>query len=396
MIDAEYRRLTTLQMTAINDWMLAGGQLVVLCQDDVGVNQLLDEVQPNVPTVNFGRRVGLGGVTAVRSEECASNARFSTSIDLDGKDSAALLMRLREESGGSKKLKADLGPLSRVSWFIFAFLLLFGLLVGPVNLFVFANAGRRHRLFWTTPLLSLGACIGLAIFMLVKDGVGGAGSRLTLAVMDPTAKRLAIRQEQFCKTGVMFGTSFQMKEPALMQVAHDDKIKFDDRELTLEENGNQRSGPWFRSRSIDGHTLQAVRPTRGAITVALDASGMPASVVSSFDVSLSRVVLVGRECTMWMATNLRPGERKSLARTTTFIDWAKTKWDQDSLQGLGGASIESAYTLVTKSQLGLAIAEVAPQDASKLAIGTLDSIRWTKDHAVLVGPYLTESTPNQP
>ena len=41
------------------------------------------------------------------------------------------------------------------TWQIAAILIAFGIIVGPVNLFVIARQGRRHRLFWTTPLISL-------------------------------------------------------------------------------------------------------------------------------------------------------------------------------------------------------------------------------------------------
>src|SRR4051812_44766524 len=56
------------------------------------------------------------------------------------------------------------------------FLVLFAMIVGPVNLFVFAPADKRHRLFVTTPIIALVAALGLGVTILMQDGTGGHGA----------------------------------------------------------------------------------------------------------------------------------------------------------------------------------------------------------------------------
>jgi hypothetical protein len=62
------------------------------------------------------------------------------------------------------------------------FLVIFGIVVGPVNAFVFAPASRRYRLFFTVPAFSVGASLLLCVVIVVKDGFGGAGVRRSLVV----------------------------------------------------------------------------------------------------------------------------------------------------------------------------------------------------------------------
>src|SRR5690606_21574539 len=59
-------------------------------------------------------------------------------------------------------------------------LVLFAIIVGPVNLFVFAKVGKRHRLFITTPIISLATSLLLVGLIILQDGFGGSGFRRVL------------------------------------------------------------------------------------------------------------------------------------------------------------------------------------------------------------------------
>ena len=70
---------------------------------------------------------------------------------------------------------------------IILILIIFSIIVGPVNLFVFAKSGRRHRLFFTTPLISLIAALLVLTFILFEDGVGGQGRRMLVMDLESAA-----------------------------------------------------------------------------------------------------------------------------------------------------------------------------------------------------------------
>jgi len=101
------------------------------------------------------------------------------------------------------------GQVRLQSGLIFGFILIFALVVGPLNLFVFASGKNRPRLFWTTPLISLIGAGLLAALMIVQDGFGGTGARTTLAVLLPQDKKMAVIQEQVSRTGILLGQPFR-------------------------------------------------------------------------------------------------------------------------------------------------------------------------------------------
>lgn len=73
-------------------------------------------------------------------------------------------------------LRDALGIRSFAAWQVGLILLLFGVVVGPVNLFYLAGPGRRHRLFFTTPVIALAASAVLIAVIFLQDGAGGADS----------------------------------------------------------------------------------------------------------------------------------------------------------------------------------------------------------------------------
>ena len=89
-------------------------------------------------------------------------------------------------------------------------LVAFAVLVGPVNFFVFAGQGRRHRLFFTTPLISLGMSALLILYIVMKDGFGGDGYRVVLREVDQQENNSHLIQEQICRTGMLFSGSFEL------------------------------------------------------------------------------------------------------------------------------------------------------------------------------------------
>ncbi|NIP92090.1 MAG: hypothetical protein GWO24_00865, partial [Akkermansiaceae bacterium] len=69
----------------------------------------------------------------------------------------------------------------------------------------------RHRLFITTPLISLGASLLLVVLILFQDGFGGSGQRVTLMEIGPE-NTAYLSQEQIARTGVLLKTGFTTTE----------------------------------------------------------------------------------------------------------------------------------------------------------------------------------------
>ena len=386
MTDSEWLELGTSARTAIMDWMALGGRMILFCTN--ASEARLAELKVPGPDAAGERRHGVGGykIQAWDGKTFPLNEAVRLAEDVRGEDRATLLAGYTKWS-----LRDVVGVPHLRSGLIFIFILVFGVLVGPVNLFWMAGARRRHRLFWTTPLLSLAASALLITLMFLQDGLGGNGARRVLALMLPEQKKVAILQEQVSRTGVLLRRTFAKAEPSWMQnLSMENPSKYNpgsNYQRQFNEDDQQRSGDWFASRAVQGHALTTVRPTRGVIEVFSSANANDAPyVVSSIAAPLQRVFVVDGKNKVWQAENIGTGEKKIMRACDNkeFTEWI----DQRVMHDAGPMMQQKLEQLRGRS--GFVFAESA--DASKFAISTLDSIRWNDQRVIFAGPYLKHDT----
>ncbi len=271
-------------------------------------------------------------------------------------------------------------PVETAGPLVLLFIVLFGVVAGPVNLFVFAPAGRRHRLFVTTPLISVVGALVLAVAIFIQDGTGGSGTRLIHAQVLPDAKRLLVTQEQVARCGLLFGSSFKTADPVWMQPLSEDHSNHyanDNQRVSIGADGSHY-GDWFRSRTRQHHLIQSARPSRAAIEFT---PGEKPSIVSTFEGELALIHVYDADGKAWSAENVRPGERASLQSVDKDAPrtwWNKRRTDHD-LRGLLSSSVEG-----NKIQTACFYAEA--KDPGAIPIDTLPSIRWQTPLVLISGP----------
>ncbi|HSJ02530.1 MAG TPA: hypothetical protein VK956_08760, partial [Verrucomicrobium sp.] len=297
-----------------------------------------------------------------------------------------------DDYDGKWLLKDKVGELTLRSGLIFGFIVIFGLLVGPLNLFWLAGAKRRHRLFWTTPALSLAGSALLVALMILQDGTGGSGARMVLVTLLPEQKKLAVTQEQVARTGVLIGGTFPVAEAGWMLPLDLDNEQrggynsSDRGRASFFDDGQNRWGDWFSSRSVQGHLLRSVRPSRASVELFPDADPTaPPSVVSSVEVSLAKLFVVDDASRYWVAEDVGTGEKKVL-RPATKNDYQA--WLRSRVQDLAGPVIQHSINEM-KARPGTIFAEAA--DPSRLAVPTLNAIRWNDNVALIAGRYVKRS-----
>ncbi len=388
LAEGDWTSLSAGAKTAIFDWVAMGGELFVLSSSTTP--ERLDAL--GFPK-EFGsipaRGHGAGTFTVISwSGTTLPQDIMFQKIREAGRNS---MNDLLTAYAGDWALVDSVGPLALRTGLIFGFILIFGLLVGPVNLFLLAPAGRRQRLFWTTPLISLAGSGLLMVLMVVQDGFGGTGARTVLAFMMPEQKHLLITQEQVAKTGVLAGSSFSRKDADLMLPV---QIQSDPRRLysrgsqarfDVSETEDRRTEGWFSSRSVQAHLLRTVRPSRA--TVELHASAGTAAaphILSTVESPLKKVFLVDDSQKIWKAEDVGTGEKKVLRPSdiAEFAEWLKT-----FTQRRGGPVLRNQLEeMRLQLRPGLVYAEA--EDVEKFAIATLDSIRWNDQRLILAGPYV--------
>lgn len=381
MDEGDWSTMSATAKAAMLEWVAMGGEVYLLCTDtsDARLDQL-----GLPPKVGSQRRVGAGGIH-VRSWDGKVLPVDAMAADIrSGKNGSR--RELMSNYGRKWGLAEIVGPLTIKSGLIFGFIAIFGLLVGPVNLFWLAGAGRRQRLFWTTPLLSLAASGLLLVLMVLQDGIGGSGARTIFALMLPEQKRIAVTQEQVAKTGVLLGRGFDRADADLMAPISINSVRrssYDwESRFNVEESETHRNGEWFASRSLQAHVLQTIRPSRAGIELFPAAEGAP-SVLSTVEVPLKRVFIMDADGrSVWTADDVGTGEKKTLKASNIA---EMEQWMREHSGKAAGPMVERLLQQVEKTP-GFAYAEAA--DASKFAIGTLPSVRWNHERLLLAGPYV--------
>lgn len=280
---------------------------------------------------------------------------------------------------------AALGKRSFNSWQVIVFLVLFGVLVGPVNLYILAPSGRRHRLFFTTPLLSLGASLAMVGIILLQDGIGGIGARVVFINVEPAEASAYVTQKQTSRTGVLLGAGFELKQPALVEplaLPASDWVKLkntsDSQPVNLTQQGAARGGNFFQSRAEQAQMVRAAISTRGRLEIQPGTTpDAPPTLVSALGFTLEEMFYAGPDGTIWsLKSPLATGQKAELAKVQPgqLGEW----WRRH---------VEIAKIPATKELTSVlpnhffATAKSAPGFTQE----TLSAIRWQEDKILVYG-----------
>ncbi len=266
-------------------------------------------------------------------------------------------------------------------------LILFGILVGPVNLFVFAKSGQRHKLFITTPIISLGASLILIVLIIVQDGFGGNGMRRVLMEVRPDGGVNAayLHQEQFSRTGVLTGSDFTIDTPATFQpvpIAASRWARFTDGSgakgnfnLQPADGKLMASGDWFQSRSEHGHILSAVISTRGR----LEKTDTPGTYLSTFEFPIDTLYYLDESSLWHRAEGITAGKRFALTPVDLSMALPALTGEADAFANRNKQFLKTA---ITRPGHFIAITTHAP------GIATNPGIRWKETRTIITGPVV--------
>lgn len=367
--DSEWRSIGATERGAIDDWIAQGGKLILVHSDATP--------PPDLPPAG-GRGTGsieywlLGDDFVERAGQLLKGS--TTPMSTEVLQNYTWQWELAEKVGRAQPPQI----------LIIVFVVAFGVIIGPLNFLVLAPLGKRHRLFWTTPLLSVGASVLMAIFILFSEGLGGSGQRIEAQLSLPGQNKAVLWQEQVSRTGVLTGNTFTPSQPTIIlpvglrqTVSASAYRPGADRGIAYVLNGDTWSGDWFRSRNTQAQVFAAVIQTRGKLQVQPDTSGNPVAI-SSFDKPLEDVWYFDKQGAAWRGKNLQPGEKQTL-KSANKEDHAR--WWKKTLQETGPV-IRSRANEYAKGEITdkffAATKAVAP-------ISSLPAIRWKDAGGIIFG-----------
>ena len=370
MTDSDWSATPPGSRNAILSWVRLGGHLVIYSNSATLASLGL----PNDPS--YG---------SIKIFPFGKGLDPNETVEMVSKGEPPRQDSLRNDYEAGWPLQASFGAQSfQYAIFIFV-LILFGILVGPVNLFVFAKSGQRHRLFITTPIISLGASFLLILLIILQDGFGGNGMRQVLMEVRPDDGQHAVflHQEQFARTGVLTNSTFTI-DPACaidpVPISLNRWARYTSRNdyrgtfnLQPEDGKLRASGDWFQSRSEHGHILSAVLPSRGRIEAA-DRAG---TYVSTFDFPIRTLFYLNDSGQWFRADGIQTGKKFTPAPVEfSMVDPVLA----EEANGFVSRQREMLNTARQRPEHFVAITDAAP------GIDTNSGIRWKKTHTVITGP----------
>jgi len=309
MTDDDWSEIPAGSRNAIAAWLRLGGQLVIYTQTNVTPTAL---GLPN--EASFGNIL----TKKITGDRLAPKETIDLAFSNGSKKTR--IQAIAKDFNSHWALQDILGK-KTFNYTLFVLILIaFGILVGPINLFVFAKSGRRHRLFITTPIISIATSVLLVVLIILQDGFGGAGARIVLMEVRPDENQNAafIHQEQFSRTGVMTSPSFLIDTSATISpvpIANSRWSRFTDDyntqgayDLQATSRSLVASGSWFQSRSEQGQLISAVIPTRGRI----ETTPSSGELISTFSFPLETILYRDGNGDWFRADKITKGRKMQL------------------------------------------------------------------------------------
>lgn len=253
-------------------------------------------------------------------------------------------------------------------------LIIFAVLVGPMCLFLWAPAGKRHRLFLLIPSISLGFSILLFLLILIGDGMGGTGKREVLIQINPQDHSGLITQSQICKTSVLLSNSFKLPENAGITGTRLERTGKSTRNTEDIKNATRQGewcgGNWFTSRSTLKHQLIMPVSSRAELTLLETLPDGTPVFQSTFPGTLRHLAYQDASGKYWTIEQLPPGQRT---------------------HALPSVPVEKPSEPLPEHFL----ATMDPVEGELGPISTLPSITWEKTTITVSGPVSATPQPHE-
>lgn len=394
LTDQDWLNLTPGARAAILQWNRQGGYLRLFATNSASTLESLS-IATEVIDGNQTRSKGQVKISTIPSSLTldASNT-LGEVVSKHNKWPLQVRATIEDYSNGSWGLHTTLGTKTFHFLLFILVLIAFGVMVGPVNLFVFAKSGMRHKLFITTPIIAIGASVLMIILIFVQDGLGGRGIRVQWMelVRDDSDNNAYIHQEQVSRSGVLIGNRFVIGDPASItplplpasQWTRLSNSNSNDQtyEMNIVDKGLQVSGDWFQSRSEQAQMIRAVVPTRARIE-STDAANENA-LLSNFEHEIDAIYLSGKGGKYWCAEKIPSGKNFltrecSQAEFENFVDNAGAMLGKNQQGQLEQLAKRPGYYIALASQ--------APM------IETYSAIRWTQNTTIITGRVESPEAP---
>ncbi len=200
---------------------------------------------------------------------------------------------------------------------LFLLMLLFVIVIGPVNLIWLAKRKRKIWLLWTVPAVSLLTCLLVSGFALFGEGWSATARTEALTILDETAHRATTIGWTgfYSPVTPSEGLHFTTNTELIPQLSESYSYQRRPAERTIDWTNDQHlSAGWVTARVPAFFKFRKSETRRERLTIRLEAGAV--SLVNSLGADISQVWWADAEGNIHSATNIPAGAQTKLQATS--------------------------------------------------------------------------------
>lgn len=306
----DWDQLSTPARRAILEYVAAGGSLLITGSTEI--DTLTRELPAAVPSEALAElptwRLGLGRITVAGDQSTLKDSEWDVVFRAWTDINTPLNVYWSAGQGETSLSLLDRSPVPTRP--LLGALLLFGLLIGPVNLIVLARMKRRVLLFVTTPALGLLFAVGVLVAGVLRDGFAPYVRTAAFTFLDQNT-RTAVSTAH---VGILApltpgdGVRYDLKSLVMLGAEYGQNTRID-----ADMTGQQHYTAGLVAARTPSHIRQVrVAPARERLVLETAADGSM-EIVNALGAPITRVVVSSESGELFEATDVAPGARARLA-----------------------------------------------------------------------------------
>ena len=306
---ADLRAMSPAVLTALEDYVQVGGNLMLLGQDSLPATWHAAQSK----SLHEGKEfvVGFGAVFAFQSENPATlNQQSIQRLREAVRENVRYFQTLPEDSGSANNTLPVVENTKIPTRGIVIMMLAFVIIIGPVNIIYLNRIKRRTWMLWTVPAISIATTLLVFAYSLLREGITPDTRIAGLTVLDQTSHRAAtIGGEAFyCPLTPSGGLSFDFITEATPLVSRG-YGSGTAREVDWTQSQHLLRG-WVASR-VPVHFHVRKPETRRERIQVLNENGK-LQAVNSLGANIKTLWVADADLNVYQATNLAAGEKGGL------------------------------------------------------------------------------------
>ena len=198
---------------------------------------------------------------------------------------------------------------------LFLLVLLFALLIGPVNISILTAKKKRIWLLWTVPAVSIITCVTVFIYAMVAEGWHGYARTQTLTILDENSRRATTIGWVACYSPLTprDGLHFSYDTEVTPQVEVYSWNRQGQGRMVDWTNEQQLGSGWVLSRVPSHFTVRKSQAGLDALLrLTVEQTGSRLKVGNSLGVEIDTVWVADRQGNIYFGNNIAPGQQAEL------------------------------------------------------------------------------------